>query len=251
MSVSDLAHEAAKRYCDAVPLRDWVVAGLERLGVPPSMREPAHVDALAQSWRRLMEEQIVEYFTIPELAALARFYATPEGASVMRKAPAWTAAVQPMLEAEAVAWARRLTSTGQAGGGDPAPRPIRYPPTTEPPLRARCTLAPRPGEVDTGQAPSALAALGLVRQQILYGATRENIPFTAAASVRFSWSLSAGKTAALMFAIASVKVPPLTSCFSRVVRSFSAGLAFFLFMVSSIEITRPSQRSEGRRRSSS
>jgi len=230
VSVSDLAHEAAKRYCDAVPLRDWVVAGLERLGVPPSMREPAHVDALAQSWRRLMEEQIVEYFTIPELAALARFYATPEGASVMRKAPAWTAAVQPMLEAEAVAWARRLT---------------------EPPLRARCTLAPRPGEVDTGQAPSALAALGLVRQQILYGATRENIPFTAAASVRFSWSLSAGKTAALMFAIASVKVPPLTSCFSRVVRSFSAGLAFFLFMVSSIEITRPSQRSEGRRRSSS
>ena len=119
MTVADLAHEAAKRYCDAVPLHDWVVALLERLGVPASARAPAHVETLALSWRRLMEEQLVEYFTIPELAALARFYATPQGAAVMRKAPAWTAAVQPMLEAEAIAWARRLTSA-DAPAGDPA-----------------------------------------------------------------------------------------------------------------------------------
>jgi len=35
-------------FCDAVPLRDWVLALLERLGVPPSARERVHVDALEQ-----------------------------------------------------------------------------------------------------------------------------------------------------------------------------------------------------------
>jgi len=75
------------------------------------------------------QEQMVEHFTIPELAAVARFYATPDGLSVMRKMLTFTTTVTPMLEAEVVAWARLLTSPGQAGGeagaDDSAQRPIQ------------------------------------------------------------------------------------------------------------------------------
>ena len=123
MTVSDLAREAAKQYCDAVPMVEWVEAALDRVAAPPNARGPEQVAALARRWRRVLEEQIVEYFTIPELRALARFYVTPEGAAVMRKLPAWSAAVTPMLEAETVAWARGVcpsTSAGGAAAGDPA-----------------------------------------------------------------------------------------------------------------------------------
>ena len=118
MSVSDLAHETAKRYCAAVPVRDWVVALLERLDVPPSAREPVHVDALTQWWRRVLEEQLVQHYSVAELAAVARFYSTPEAQSLMQKMVAFTTLVTPMLEAEVYAWARRLTSADAAVGGD-------------------------------------------------------------------------------------------------------------------------------------
>ena len=127
-TVADLAHEAAKRYCDAVPLRDWVVALLDRLGLPATApaRAPVHVDALAGAWRRVLEEQMVEHFTIPELRVLARFFDTPESVSVMRKLPAWTATVQPMLEAEIAAWIRaQLKPPAGEAGGDPAQHPIQ------------------------------------------------------------------------------------------------------------------------------
>ena len=119
MTVSDLAREAAKQYCDAVPMQEWVEAALDRCGAPPSAREPEHVAALARGWRRVLEEQIVHYFTIPELRAVARFYATPEGAAVMRKLPAFSTAVTPILAAETVVWARNvglLTADGEAAG---------------------------------------------------------------------------------------------------------------------------------------
>jgi hypothetical protein len=123
MSVSDLAHEAAKRYCDAVPVRDYVVVALERNGMASAAREPAHVDALTQSWRRVMEEQMVQYFNVAELTAMARLYATPESQSLMRKMVPFTVLITPMLEAEVYAWARRVTSASEIGGG-PAPGPV-------------------------------------------------------------------------------------------------------------------------------
>jgi hypothetical protein len=125
MSVADLAHEAAKRYCAALPLREWGDAVLERLAVPAALREPRHVDGLMDRWRRVMEEQLVERFTVGELTALARFYGTPEGVSAARKALAFTAAVTPLLESELVAWA--------------------------------CTVAPQPSTV--GQGPRDVADL--------------------------------------------------------------------------------------------
>ena len=60
--------------------------------------------------RRVLESALVEHLTIPELAALARFYATPGGASALRKMLAVNAAVTPALTAELVAWASCLST---------------------------------------------------------------------------------------------------------------------------------------------
>jgi hypothetical protein len=60
--------------------------------------------------RNVLEAALVELLTIPELGALARFYATPEGASVMRKLLTLNDAVTPALEAAVSAWARELAA---------------------------------------------------------------------------------------------------------------------------------------------
>ena len=70
--------------------------------------------------RQLTEAKLVERFTVAELAALARFYATPEGLSLARKGIAFTAAVTPMLEAEVVAWARSVRLPASVGGSAPS-----------------------------------------------------------------------------------------------------------------------------------
>jgi hypothetical protein len=119
MSISDLAYEAARRYCDAIPVRDWVVAALER-HIPSAARVPAHVDDLTAGWRRVMVEQMVQYFNVAELVDLARLYATPESQSLMRKMVPFTMLVTPIFEAELVAWARCVTSVGTPSPGDAA-----------------------------------------------------------------------------------------------------------------------------------
>ena len=70
-------------------------------------------------WRRVLETVLVEHLTIPELAALARFYATPEGASILRKTLALNAATTPALEAEIKAWADRVRPQASAGEATP------------------------------------------------------------------------------------------------------------------------------------
>ncbi len=50
----------------------------------------------------------------PELSALARFYATPEGESVMRKLLVLSDAVTPAMETALVAWARELGARRRA-----------------------------------------------------------------------------------------------------------------------------------------
>jgi hypothetical protein len=62
MSVADLAR-------DASPIADWANVVLERLGVPPTMRQPALVDELCTILRRVVEEQAVQHFTIAKLAS--------------------------------------------------------------------------------------------------------------------------------------------------------------------------------------
>jgi hypothetical protein len=81
------------------------------------------VNDLARVLRNVFEAALVEHATIPELAALARFYATPEGASVMRKLVMLNDAVTPALEAAVGAWARELAARLRALSSSGAPRP--------------------------------------------------------------------------------------------------------------------------------
>ena len=120
MSVADLAREAARRYVGALPFADWARELLERVGVPLALRQPAHVDELDAILRRVAEEQALEHFTVAELAAPARFYATPEGRVI---ALAFTEAAMPALEAALVAWARALVGRvrPKASAGEAAP----------------------------------------------------------------------------------------------------------------------------------
>jgi Uncharacterized protein conserved in bacteria (DUF2059) len=117
MTVADLAHEAAKRYCATLPLPEWADSLADALGVPPAARAGAAMDELCATLRRTFEDQAAQHLTVPELAALARFYSTPEGRSVARKSLAFTAATRPVLEAELTAWARTLSE--RAGAGPP------------------------------------------------------------------------------------------------------------------------------------
>jgi hypothetical protein len=72
MPVADPAHEAARRYIDAIPLTDLARELLNRLGVPACAAYLPFVNHLARVLRDVLETALVEFLTIPELAALAR-----------------------------------------------------------------------------------------------------------------------------------------------------------------------------------
>jgi len=119
MAVADLAREAARRYCATLPLPEWADALADALGVPPAARVDAAMDELCVILGRVLEDQAVQHLTVAELAALARFYSTPEGRAVARKTLAFSAATRPVLEAELIAWAQRVSAA--AGGPATAP----------------------------------------------------------------------------------------------------------------------------------
>jgi len=128
MTVADLAHEAARRYIDTVPLKDVARVLLERGGVPAWAAFPPFVDDLARVLRNVFEAALVELLTIPELAALARFSTTPEGASVMRKMLTLSDALTPGLEAAVAAWARELEARIRAQSSTDVPAPPKEEP---------------------------------------------------------------------------------------------------------------------------
>jgi hypothetical protein len=120
MSVLDLHHEAARRYMDVTPIVDWARGMLEQLGVPPAGRTPACVAELVSVWRRTLEPALVEHFSISELNLMARFYSTPDGASILRKEVAFRTAATPALARELVTCARAIAArvSAQAAAGD-------------------------------------------------------------------------------------------------------------------------------------
>ena len=122
-TVADLAQEAARRYVDTVPLTDLARELLKRAGVPAWAAYPPFVNDLARVMRNVLEAAVAEFLTIPQLAALAKFYATPEGAAVMSKLLAFTDVVTPALQVAVSAWARELGARlrAQASAGVPAP----------------------------------------------------------------------------------------------------------------------------------
>ncbi len=123
MTVADLHHEAARRYMDVTPIVDWARGLLEQLDVPPAGRTPVCVAELVSVWRRGLEPALVEHFSISELNLMARFYATPEGASILRKEVAFRTDAMPALARELVTCARAIDAriSAQAAAGDATP----------------------------------------------------------------------------------------------------------------------------------
>jgi hypothetical protein len=123
MTVADLADEAARRYVDTVPLADLARELLTRAGAPTWAAYPPFVNDLARVLRSVLEAPLVEYLTIPQFAALARFYATPEGAAVMGKLLAVHDVVALALQVAVGNWARELGARirAQSSAGVPAP----------------------------------------------------------------------------------------------------------------------------------
>src|SRR5262249_37151640 len=72
MTVADLAHEAARRSVDAVPLAEFARVILEQAGQPAMAAYPPFVNDLARMLRNVLEAALVEHLTISQLAALAR-----------------------------------------------------------------------------------------------------------------------------------------------------------------------------------
>jgi hypothetical protein len=121
--VADLAQEAARRYVDAIPLADLAQELLQRAGAPAWAAYPPFVNDLARVLRNVLEAALVEYLTIPQLAALAKFYATPEGTAVMGKLCAVHDVVALALQVAVGNWARELDARIRAlsSAGVPAP----------------------------------------------------------------------------------------------------------------------------------
>jgi hypothetical protein len=124
MTVADLAHEAARRYVDAIPLADLARELLKRAGAPAWAAYPPFVDDLERVLRSVFEAALVEYLTIPQLTALARFYASPEGTAVMGKLVAVHDVVTLALQVAAGNWVRELDARIRAlsSAGVPAPQ---------------------------------------------------------------------------------------------------------------------------------
>jgi hypothetical protein len=91
--------------------------------VPTWAAYPPFVNDLARVLRSVFEAALVEYLTIPQLAALARFYATAEGAAVMGKLLAVNDVVALALQVAVGNWARELDARIRAlsSAGVPAP----------------------------------------------------------------------------------------------------------------------------------
>jgi hypothetical protein len=121
--VADLAHEAARRYVDAIPLADLARELLQRAGAQTWAAYPPFVNDLERVLRTVLEAALVEYLTIPQLTALARFYSTPEGAAVMGKLCAVHDVVALALQVAVGNWARELDARIRAlsSAGVPAP----------------------------------------------------------------------------------------------------------------------------------
>jgi hypothetical protein len=107
---------------DVTPIADWARGLLEQLGVPPAGRTPAGVAELVDVWRRTLEPALVEHFSISDLHAMARFYSTPDGASILRKEVAFRTAATPALARELLTCARAIAAqvSAQASAGDVA-----------------------------------------------------------------------------------------------------------------------------------
>ena len=110
----DNRRAAAERYLEAVPMKPMVrdmavqIAGAmpepERSAFIRAMTESTQIDVLENA----AEQAMIRHFTAGEIEALADFYGSEEGRSVMQKMPLYMADVMPAIQQELMRTAGQL-----------------------------------------------------------------------------------------------------------------------------------------------
>lgn len=106
LDTSENRRIAAERYLAAVPPDELIADGIRELA---ALRPEGQRDEAARLMRQLirpdrlrqiMTEAMLKRFTVQELDALADFYGSEVGRSIVRKFGAYTADIQPYIRAE-------------------------------------------------------------------------------------------------------------------------------------------------------
>jgi len=97
---------AAERYLEVVPMDEMIADSVKKtsMNLPENQRR-AYVNFMMQSVRvdvfgRAAVASMARHFTVRELNALADFYGSPEGRSVMKKFGDYMADIMPVLQQE-------------------------------------------------------------------------------------------------------------------------------------------------------
>jgi hypothetical protein len=97
---------AAERYLEVVPMDEMIADSVKKtsMNLPENQRR-AYVNFMTQSVRvdvfgRAAVASMARHFTVRELNALADFYGSPEGRSVMKKFGDYMADIMPVLQQE-------------------------------------------------------------------------------------------------------------------------------------------------------
>src|SRR5438046_9117124 len=107
-------HEA-ERYLQATPAKALFEDMADKMAanLPPEQREPfkrmmtTQLDIAALT--KAMTDAMVKHFTTEELKALADFYGSPVGKSAMQKFGAYMADIMPVVQAEIMKAAAKMT----------------------------------------------------------------------------------------------------------------------------------------------
>jgi hypothetical protein len=95
--------EAAERYSKVVPMKELMEDMAEQMGknLPPAkaaaMKELMVKKLDIQALERESKQGLVRHFTVKELNAMADFYGSPEGRSILKKFGVYMAEMQPII----------------------------------------------------------------------------------------------------------------------------------------------------------
>lgn len=110
---------AARRYLEVQPIAELLDQMAEQMSGTMGPRVRAQFEELMREFdKKLLEDAVIKSmtknFTVTEIEALTRFYASPEGKSVMRKMGVYMADVLPVIQAQMTAAAERIRQRAAA-----------------------------------------------------------------------------------------------------------------------------------------
>jgi hypothetical protein len=108
---------AAARYIAAIPVETMVTDMIDGM---TAQQPPANRSAFKTMMRKLMRVDFIEritvdgmtkHFTVQEIDAMTRFYASPEGQSITKKFGPYMADIMPAIQQEVIRAAQKAAET--------------------------------------------------------------------------------------------------------------------------------------------